>query len=88
MIERQDRDRRIQDKNKRIEELFEELEHSKEDTKKLFEKYKNNPVELIDPKLGKYALEITECPLRIRDLQDCTFCEAKNCKDRISLGSN
>jgi hypothetical protein len=78
---------KIQAHNKRIDELFEELVRSKEDARRFFEKYRNTPVEL-PPKLRKYVLEITQCPLRRRDLQDCTFCEAQNCKDRISLEHN
>ena len=66
----------------KVDELFVSIETAKEPSLKQAEVVR--VVEKINPRLKQYTDKVTVCPLRIHEKQDCAFCEAKNCKDRIA----
>ena len=70
------------DKDKKIDEALLALEQSRQN----YENYREpKKIEKINPKLKQYTEEVTKCPLRRPDKQDCFFCDAKNCQDRKLL---
>jgi hypothetical protein len=70
------------ERDKKVNEVFEELEQSRQMYEKQLDLKK---LERINSKQKHYTEDVTKCPLRRPDKQDCFFCEAKSCQDRKIL---